>query len=671
MANTISNLSRDYTTIKNDLISFSQKYYPNLSTKFNDSSVGSWFIDLVASVGDSLNYAIDRNFQETMVDMSNSRETAMNNAKMNGLKVPGSKASTCEVQFSCTLPAASDSNLASPDWSYSPRIKRGAIIACGSYSFEVQENVDFKEQFNEDGFSNRTFSPNRNANGIIEGYTVNKTVIAVAGTTKVYKKVISQSELQPFMEVVLPDTDVMNVESIIFKESSNFNTSPKLYEYYINKEIWQAKDEAIYTHRYFEVDSLADQYVFVTQDDVNELDGKATSVAYEGFGEVVDGEGNATEQVRSSLVYKGRWLTVRNKFITEYTPSGYMKIIFGPSNETNTFPEGQTTYADYFMSNVINNQFLGVLPDANWTMFVLYRVGGGVETNIAPNSINTISYMNVETPYFKDGGNTADRNKAINSITVTNLSSAIGGKDEPSTKEIKYLTRYNTSSQGRCVTVKDYKARLMQIDPKFGCPFRANVIEENNKIVFSLLTMDLNGYLSKNISNEMLANMHDYLENYKMLNDYLEFRSGNIYNLGFSISIFIDKSYDTNEVATNIINTVMDYMDVNEHDMGEDIFIGDLQKEITNLDGVINIIDFAVYNLYGTSDIGNFNDKAQLPIYNGDNACSTIPSDDFGDSSHSYRIDLNKLEGLLPCDYNSMFEVKEPNKNIKLRIKLR
>lgn len=660
MASNVSNLSRDYTSIKNDLLNFSKKYYPEIATNFQDSSVGSWFIDLVASVGDSLNYAIDRNFQETQFNMSNSMESAMNNAQMNGVKIPGEKASTCEVKFSCILPAATSRNLGSPDWQYAPKIKRGAIVACGSYSYELQEDVDFHEQFNNDGFSNRTFTPNRDSNGLINGYTVTKSAIVVAGTTKVYKKVITSSDVQPFMEIILPDKNIMNVESIIFKESSNFNTSPKTYEYYIQRETWKNTNESIYTHRFFEVDSLADQYMFL--DEVEEIDGKVQSVAY------ITQDENGNEE---KMVYKGKWMTIRQKFITEYTPSGYLKIIFGPSNTVSELPPNQTNYADYIMSNILNNQFLGVLPDINWTMFVLYRVGGGAQTNVAPNSINTISYMSVDTPYLGENGeqiNNGDRSKALNSITVTNTSSSMGGKDFPSVKEIKYLTKYNTSAQGRCVTVKDYKARLMLMNPRYGCPFRVNVLEENNKIVMSMLGINPDGTLSLMFNqdaaiNQIIAdNIKHYMENYKMVTDYLEMRSGKIYNIGFEISLYIDKSYDTNDVATTVINTVKDYMDVNNHDMGEPIFIGDLQKEVTNLDGVISIIDFKVYNLYNGSYSSNV---CQLPKYV--DCCNDTIDEEAG----KFRIDLSATDGFLPCDFDAMYEIKIPSKDIKLKIKLK
>ena len=667
-SNHINNTRRDYTSIKEDLISMSQKYYPTIATSFNDGSVGSWFIDLIASVGDSLNYAIDRAFQETRVATSSSRETALNNAVMNGIKVPGSKAASCEVTFSCTLPASSDVNLSSPDWSYAPIIKRGAIVSCGSYSFELQEDVNFHEQFNAEGYSNRTFMPNRDSNGITNGYTVTKTAVVLGGTTKVYKKTISEGELEPFMEVILPDTDVLNVESIIFKETPNYNISPKTYEYYVPREMWISPGENVYTHRYFEVESLAEQYAFVDESEPLNETGQICSVVYNSVDPITNANGEDTGKgsVVTSHLYKGRWLTIRQKFTTEYTAGGYLKIIFGPSNAASQLPEPQTDYADYVMSNILNNQFLGVLPDSNWTMFVLYRVGGGAESNVAPNSINTISSMTVDMPYYTGGTNpdaTQQRSATLSSISVTNAAAALGGKDAPSTEEIKFMTKYNISAQGRCVTLKDYKARIMMMPPRYGCPFRVSVIEENGKILISTLGIDMNGGLTNEISSVLKGNIITYLSNYKMMTDHLHIKSGRIYDLQFEFSIYLDKGYDTNDVATNVINTVQEYMDVNMHDMGESIFIGDLQKEITNLDGVIAIISFDVFNIYDRSQ--GYHDKASLPEYT-EGPCGPSTG-----NSTMYQIDINALDGLLTCDYDAMFQIKDPSKDVKLRIKLK
>lgn len=656
MEKKINYTSRTYESIKNELIEFSNQYYPDIATNFNDNSVGAWFIDLCASVGDSLNYAIDRNFQECNVNSSTLRSSALNNARANGVRVPGRKASICEVEFSCELPVANatNKNIGQPNWEYAPKIKRGTIVSSGSYSYELQEDVDFKEQFNSNAYSNRTFTPIRNSNNLVTSYKVTKSAIVMSGNSKVYKKVINSGEIQPFMEIVLPDKDVMNVESIIFKESSNFNVSPNVSDYFRDAEIYKCGNETISTYRFFEVDSLADQYKFL--DEVSELDGKIMANVYSTYDE------NGTE-VES--IYKGKWKTIRQKFITEYTDNGYMKVIFGASNNYNEIPTNQTSYADYVMSNMLNNDMLGLIPKANWTMFVLYRIGGGTETNVASGAINNISFLNAEYPK----GSNLDKGivqQVMNSFLVTNTSVSLGGKNAPSTEEIKYLTKYNVNSQQRCVTVKDYKGRMMMMPPKYGCPFRTNVIEENNKVVISMLGLNYDGKLTDELNSVMVDNMKEYLSNYKNLTDYVEMRSGMIYNLIFEVSIFLDKTYDTNELAKTVINTIYDYMDVNKHDMGEDIFIGDLQKEITNLDGVISIIDMVVYNPNGA----NYGDECPLPtlkIYDVENC----DGQELLGGGNGKAIDLGALDGVLKANYNSMYEIKYKDKDIKLKIKTR
>ena len=60
----INYLSRTFDDYRAELITFSNKYYPELADSYNDSSVGSWFIDLVSAVGDNLSYHIDRMYQQ-------------------------------------------------------------------------------------------------------------------------------------------------------------------------------------------------------------------------------------------------------------------------------------------------------------------------------------------------------------------------------------------------------------------------------------------------------------------------------------------------------------------------------------------------------------------------------------------------------------------------------
>ena len=101
----INYLSRDFDSIKSELINYSKSNYPQLSDNFgNDSSISSWLVDLMSDCVDSLNYHIDRVFQNTQMNSTNSKAALFNMARSNGLKVPGPKAGMCEVEFSCILP---------------------------------------------------------------------------------------------------------------------------------------------------------------------------------------------------------------------------------------------------------------------------------------------------------------------------------------------------------------------------------------------------------------------------------------------------------------------------------------------------------------------------------------------------------------------------------------
>ena len=668
----INYLARTFSDYRAELINFSNKYYPELSDDFNDSSVGAWFIDLISSVSDNLSYHIDRMYQETNPNTAMLKSSVLNSARSNGLKVPGAKASMCEVKLSCSLPV-DPNDISSPDWKYAPILRRTSTVAAGNYNFHLTEDVDFAEQFNSEAFSNRTFTPNRNSNGSITSYTVSKTTIAINGTTRVFKKVLTATDIKPFMEIVLPDSNVMSVESIIFKESADFSQDPDIQEYYYDEEQYKTDENAAMTYRYFEVDSLADQWRFGSESnfDNNVIKDTFNPEVYEDYTET--NTFGDTSSSRTSRYYKGKWKPITQKFITEYTDNGYMKVIFGSGIDYRDVPTGSTKYGEYRASKIINNDMLGVLPKQGWTMFILYEVGGGAETNLGAGAINSISLMNAQ--FHSDGPELLSRMKGqvLNSMSVTNLTPSVAGKDAPSVDEIKYLTKYNTSSQERCVTLKDYKTRLMMMPPKYGAPYRSAVIEDNNKISMSLLGLNSLGKLDKSLPEALVNNILEYMSHYRSINDYIEVKSGRIYNIGFSVDVFIDKSYNSANVVSNIINKIKDYMDVEKHDMGEDIFIGDLEKEITLIDGVLSLISLRVYNIYSQNS-GNYStDKAPYPMLNEQTDCkaTNLPFFNVSDGSQSYPIDLDAIDRVLYSDYNSMFEILNPTNDIQIRVKLK
>ena len=58
----------------------------------------------------------------------------------------------------------------------------------------------------------------------------------MAGQTKIYKKVITESDIHPFMEVVIEDSDILGVESVIVKEGTDLGVTPNIEEFYVDEE---------------------------------------------------------------------------------------------------------------------------------------------------------------------------------------------------------------------------------------------------------------------------------------------------------------------------------------------------------------------------------------------------------------------------------------------------
>ena len=221
MEKKISYLNRNFADYRNSLINFSKEYYPTLTDTFNDASVGSWIIDLMAAVSDNLSYLADRVYQETSINSAQQMSSLMNLARSKGLKVPGPKASIAEVELTCVLPTNSNGNDSSttkePTWDYAPILRKGMQFSAGSQIFELMDDVDFSHQFDNNGYSDRTINVNRNSNGLIVSYTIGKRALVVSGRSKVYKRVIRATDIVPFMEFIIPDKGVMNVESVIFQ----------------------------------------------------------------------------------------------------------------------------------------------------------------------------------------------------------------------------------------------------------------------------------------------------------------------------------------------------------------------------------------------------------------------------------------------------------------------
>jgi hypothetical protein len=601
-SNGISYNAKTYSQITSELQALVKQYYPEIQD-FSSSSIGMLLLELVGSVGNQINNSNDKSYIETQLKYAQLKSSILSIAVNMGLNtsIIAKRPSVTLVDISFQIPVLGDK----PDNSYMPVIQSGAQFIGAGKTFETLYNVDFSSNFDNLGNANRIIVPSLDSNGIITSYNITKREIAVNGTTNIYKKIITNVESVSFFELTLPDSDVLEITSVILLDGTNYNSNPNFSDF--NNP----------ANKYYEVDNLAQQRVFVENTNISSISG----------------------------ITAGKWINVTKKFIKEYTPNGGCVITFGGGNpDLDTFKTGMIKNGvtnQEFLNNYLLNTSLGEMLKANSTLFIQYRTGGGSSTNIGANTINGTGSIQISV-----NGSRQDLNTQVQrSITVNNVIQAVGGTDGLSIEQLRNLIKYNFASQNRDVTLTDYLLQVYKMPGKYGAPFRVNAFKENNKVVIPILGLDANGKLSNISSSLMKQNIANYLSNYRMVNDYIEVRDGEVFDIAIDIDVYAGNQNSNTEISNNLITLTTNFFNINAHQMFENIYIGDLNNILSQSPGVINILGIKIYNKVG----GNY-------------SMNIVPQA-FSDTTTNQ---INLINQTLYAAEDSMFQIRYPSKDIRV-----
>ncbi len=601
--NRISYTVRDYEGIRIELQNYVRTYYPELIQDFNDASVFSVFLDLNAAVADNLHYHIDRSIQETVLQYAQQRSSIYNIARTYGLKIPGQRPSVSLVDFSITVPAFGDKE----DERYLGILNRGSQIFGAGIVFENQYDIDFSSPYNYAGFPNRLKIPNFDAAGNLVNYTITKRELVVNGISKVYKRVITPADVKPFFELFLPDKNVLGITSVLLKNGTNYTNVPTAAEF-LGLE-----------NRWFEVDALAEDRIFI-EDPTKVSDQPGIKV--------------------------GRYIQTNSRFISEFTPEGFNKLTFGGG--TSSAQDQLNTFTNLgfpiTIQNITNNFSLGSTLTPNATLFVQYRVGGGLATNLGTNVINQVGTVS----FFVNGPSQTINSSVINSLRCTNVTAAIGGSNAPNTEEVRNYVAFNFAAQNRAVTVNDYDSLLRNMPAEFGAPAKVAITENNNKIVISMLSYDTSGKLTSIVSNTLKQNVANYLSNYRMMNDYIQVTTAEVLDLGVEISVVLDATQNSGQIISDIVNRISAYFDPQFRQLGQNVYLSELRSIVQSQNGVITVSDIVIDNKVG----GQYSSAETSMAY----------------SDPELRI-IRPVDDTLFAQPNQVYQVRYPQKDIKVRVR--
>jgi hypothetical protein len=559
-------------------------------------------LDLNAAVTDNLQFHIDRSIQETVLQYAQQRSSVFNIARTYGLKVPGQRPSVTLVDFSITVPAFGDKE----DLRYCGILRRGAQVNGSGQPFETVYDIDFSSAVNAEGFPNRLKIPNFDSTNKLLNYTITKREVVVNGTTKVFKRVVTANDVRPFFELFLPEKNVLGVTSVLIKEGTQYATIPQPQEF-LGLE-----------NRWYEVQALMEDRVFV-EDPTKVSDRPGIKV--------------------------GKYVVTSDKFITEYTPEGFKKLTFGGGNtsaedQLRSFTRDGLTFD---LSKYSNNLALGSALKANSTLFIQYRVGGGQNSNLGINVINQIGTVS----FFVNGPSESANRSVINSLRCNNLTAAIGGANSPTTEEVRQMVSFNFAAQNRAVTINDYESIIRTMPSQFGAPAKVTITEENNKIKIKLLSYDDDGKLTEISSNTLKQNIANYLSNYRMINDYISVESANVIDLGVTVDVVLDASQNQGSLVTQIIDIVSKYFAPTNRQMGQNVYVSEIRRQIQDLSGVISISDILFFNKIG----GQYSSSQTSQRYI---------------DPETKQIEL--IADTIFAEPTQMYQIRFPNKDINVRV---
>jgi hypothetical protein len=599
----ISYTVRDFQGVRTELINFTRTYYPDLVQNFNDAGIFSVMLDLNAAVTDNLNYQIDRSIQETVLQFAQQKNSIYNIARTYGLKIPGQRPSVALVDFSITVPAFGDRE----DIRYCGILRRGSQVNGAGQPFETVYDIDFASPINAEGSPNRIKIPNFDASGTLINYTITKREVVVNGITKVFKRAITPNDVKPYLELFLPEKNVLGITSVLLKEGTQYSTIPNPQDFLtLGKE------------RFFEVDALLQDRVFVEDPNkVSDLPG----------------------------IKVGIYITTSNKFISEFTPQGYCKMTFGGGNISadEQLKEFARDGKGFDLSRYTNNYSTGAALTPNTTLFVQYRIGGGLSSNVGINTINQIG-----TVSFSVNGPSESANRSvINTLQCNNVTAAIGGSNPPTTEDVRNMVSFNFAAQNRAVTVNDYNSILRTMPAQYGAPAKVAITEENNKIRIKMLSYDSSGTLTNVVSNTLKQNVANYLSNYRMINDYISIEAADTIDLSVTVEIVLDSSQNQGSIIAKTIQIVTEFFNPLVRNLGQNVNISELKTLIQRENGVISISDVSFNNQVG----GQYSSSQTSMEY-----------------SDAITKKIQPVADTLFATPTQIYQIRYPNKDINIRV---
>ena len=549
--------SRDFESIKGELVAYAKRYYSNTFKDFNDASFGSLMLDTVAYVGDVLSFYVDFQANESFLDSAVQYDSIIRLGRQLGYKFQSSQTAYGIIAVYLSIPA--NSTGLGPDPKYLPILKRGAEFSSPEGGvYLLNESIDFSDSNNE-----IVVSEQDSTTSLPTEYAVRAFGRIISGELK--SETFNMGDFRRFPAITLSDPNVVEVLDVYDSEGD----------------------------RYYEVDHLSQNVIFV------EVDNLGT-------------HSDTAAKLLKPLIVPRRFFIQRS--LTRTT------LQFGYGSEknlTNTVIPDPTEITmdvhgrDYVSdisfdpSKLTETDALGVAPH-NTTLTIVYRSNSSESANSSVGSVNTIVSKNLVFPNII---NQIEFDQSlvtgvINSMEVKNLEPVQGNVALPSVAELKLRILGHFSAQSRAVTRKDYESIIYAMPSRFGAIKRVAIHQDpdsfKRNINMFVISEDRNGFLSTT-NSVIKQNLKSWIERYKMINDTVDILDAYIINLGVNFTAVAERNADRFEVQAAATDRLREYFTLKQYDIGERFYISDLYSVLRGASGLLDVVDVTISTKYGSN----------------------------------------------------------------------
>jgi len=550
---TIKYTSRDFSSIKQDLVNYARRYYPNTFKDFNEAGFGAMMLDTVAYVGDILSFYLDYSVNESFIDTAVEYNNILKLGRQMGYRLQGNPSSYGKATLYAIVPA--NASGLGVDSRYVPIIKRNSSFTSQSgVGFLLNEDVNFA-------------APNlqvvvarvNEENGNPTHYAIKAYGQVISGN--LVEEIIDIGSFQEFLKIELDTADISEILSVFDAEGTE----------------------------YFKVDYLTQDVIF----------------------KAVTNRGN-NSSVTPSLLKP--FIVPRRYTVERDAEKVFLQFGAGSDRDTASDPyiDPSTVIlnvhgrdfvndASFDPANILGTDKLGISP-SNTKLRIVSRINDVDNVNA---SSDTLTEVTDAILVFEDVTNLNPSliSDVRNSIEINNEEPIIGDVKLPTTEDLKIRMYDVFATQSRAVTAQDYRSLVYSMPPEFGAIKRVNVMQDPDSFKRNLnmyvVSIDEGGNLT--LANSSLKdNVKTWINQSRMINDTVDILDAKIVNIGID---FVAKGdIETNKfLILERANTALRNKYDQKSEIGEPFYITEIYKTLQGVDGIIDVISVKVTQKTGAS----------------------------------------------------------------------